>query len=407
MKARSRYLLTSIALIALGACDLTVSNPGPISDDALDNPVAHRAVVNGMARALSRAVGWLAYTGGIASREIVASGSAQVQSFGISFKQRDGLLDPALSETNDHWRFSQQARWVAEDGIRRIREADPAAFSTSALAAEALVYAGFANRLLGENMCVGIIDGGPEEPRTVYFERAIAAFTEAMAIATAAGNPTLERAARAGRASALVWMGSWPAAVADAQQIPSSFVYQATYSTIELDQYNRIFWSNANQPLRFHTVFGTFYESYYLTTQDPRTPWATNPNFPRGTMNITWYFQTKYKSLNAPINLVSGREMRLIVAESRLRAGDVGGGMAIINALRSEVGVAPWPVSGIADAWAALGRERGIELWLEGRRLGDLFRWKTGNVPGTFEDMTGRDMCFPVGVTERDTNPNL
>jgi hypothetical protein len=81
--------------------------------------------------------------------------------------------------------------------------------------------------------------------------------------------------------------------------------------------------------------------------------------------------------------------------------------MAIVNALRSEVGVAPWPVSGTAEAWTALGRERGIELWLEGRRLGDLFRWKADNVPGTFDDMTGRDLCFPVGVTERDTNPNL
>ena len=54
-----------------------------------------------------------------------------------------------------------------------------------------------------------------------------------------------------------------------------------------------------------------------------------------------------------------------------------------------------------------LGRERGIELWLEGRRLGDLYRLKTGGVPGQFDDMTGRDLCYPIGLTEMNSNPNL
>jgi hypothetical protein len=395
------------ATIAVGGCDLTISNPGPIADDSLDNPAAYGALVNGMSRALSRAVGWLAYTGGVGSKEIAASGSAQVLSYGISFKQREGLLDPSLSETNEHWKFAQQARWVAEDGVRRMRDADPAAFASSPLAAEALVYAGFANRLLGENMCDAVIDGGPIEPREVYFTRAIAAFTEAIAVANAASLPDLARAAQAGRASALAWTGNWNAAVTDAQAIPAGFTFAAKYSSLELDQYNRLWWANANQPLRQHTVFGTFYESYYTATRDPRTSWSTNPAFPRGTMNITWYFQTKYTGHASPITLVSGREMRLIIAESRLRAGDWQGAMSIVNARRAEVGVPALPADGVATAWTALARERGIELWLEGRRLGDLFRWKQANLPGSFDDMTGRDLCFPIGVSERDTNSNL
>jgi starch-binding outer membrane protein, SusD/RagB family len=407
VRAYLRISMLVAATFSLAACDLTISNPGPVADATLDDPTTHRAVVNGMSRAMSRALGWLAYTGGIAAREIAAAGSANVATYGVSFKQRAGLLDPGLSETNDHWRYAQQARWVAEDGVRRMREANPAEFSTSALAAEALVYVGFANRLLGENMCDGVIDGGPLEPRSVYFTRAVAAFTEAITVAAAAENPALERAARAGRASALVWLDDWGAAAADARAIPSTFLFQAAYSSLELDQYNRIYWSNANQPLRAHTVFGTFYESYYKSTSDPRTPWSTNPAFPRGTMNVTWYFQTKYRQHAAPINLVSGREMRLIVAESQLRAGDWQAAMGTINALRAEVGVPPWPASGQAEAWTALGRERGIELWLEGRRLGDLFRWTAAKVPGTFDDMTGRDLCFPIGVSERDTNSNL
>ena len=396
------------ALIAgLVSCDLGVSNPGPVNDEALDDAAANDAIVNGMGRSLSRAIGYISYTGGIIAKEIVASGSNNVAIFGVSLKQRAGLLDPGLEETNDHWRFAQQARWVSEDGVRRIRETLGANFSKSPFAAQALVHAGFAERLLGENMCVAVIDGGPTEARSAYFTRAEAEFTEAIAVANAAGNVILERAARAGRASVRVWLNDWTGAAADARLVPTGFVYQAIYSNLEQAQYNRLYWANGNQPNRSHSVVGTFYESYYTTTKDSRTPWSTNPAFPRGPANVLWYFQTKFDKTSSPMNLVSAREMKLIIAESLLRSGDWPGALAEINAIRSSVGVPAWPATNVAETWTALGRERGIELWLEGRRLGDLYRWQTGKVPGTFDDMTGRDMCFPVGVSETTTNPNL
>ena len=403
---RVRLVIVVLAVVALG-CDLRVSTPGQVSDEALNEPAAVAPLVNGMARTLSRALGWIAYTDGAITREIVAAGSQNGLIFGITLKQRAGDLDPDLEETNEHWKLAQQARWQAEDGARRMRDVLGADFAKSASAAQALVFAGFANRLLGENMCDGVIDGGPIEPRRVYFERAQTAFSEAITIAAAANNPTLERAARAGRASVRVWLNDWPGAMADAGAIPSNFVYQAIYSALELEQYNRIFWSNANMALRAHSVVGTFYESYYTSTRDPRTPWSTNPAFPRGTQNVPWLFQTKYDKQSSPMNLVSGREMRLIVAEGVLRAGDWTGALASINQLRAEVGVVPWTATNIAETWTALGRERGIELWLEGRRLGDLYRLKTGGVPGQFDDMTGRDLCYPIGLSEMNSNPNL
>jgi hypothetical protein len=99
--------------------------------------------------------------------------------------------------------------------------------------------------------------------------------------------------------------------------------------------------------------------------------------------------------------------MRLIVAESLLRSGDWEGALSAINQLRSEVGVIPWTATNSTEAWVALKRERGIELWLEGRRLGDLGRWITEKIPGNVEDMTGRNTCFPIGQTEREANPNF
>jgi hypothetical protein len=409
MKIRSSVFaaVVAISMQAVAGCDLTVSNPGPVPDAALDDSIATAAIVNGAGRSLSFALGYIAFTGGIVSKEIVGSGSRNVALFGTSLKQRNGILDPALEETNDHWRYAQQARWIAEDGIRRMRETPGVHFDTNPLAAQALIDAGFAERLLGENMCVGIIDGGPAEDRKVYFTRAEAEFSEAIAIANAAGSTPLAQAATAGRASVRVWLGNWAGAEADARSIPAGFAYRALYSGLEQAQYNRIYWANANQPERSHSVVGTFYESYYKTTGDPRTPWSTNPAFPKGTANVLWYFQTKYTSTSSPINLVTAREMRLIVAESLLRAGNWQDALAEINALRTSVGVTPWTASNLTDTWTALGRERGIELWLEGRRLGDLYRWKATAAPGVFDDMTGRDLCFPVGVSESNTNHNL
>jgi len=394
---------SALGLLFVAAACSHISDPGPVDDSALDAPTSHPALVNGMSRSLSRALNYVAYTGAALSREIVASGSMTL--FGITVRQRAGALDPG--ETDDHWRFAQQARWVAEDGVRRMRATLSDQFASSALAAEALVHAGYANRLLGENMCDGVIDGGPIQPRALYFQRAEAAFSEAQAIAAAANNQTLLLAARAGRASVRVWLGDWAGAAADAAGVPAAFVYQARYTVTELEQYNRIYWSNGNQPYRAHSVVGTFYEAYYASTNDPRVQWRRNPAIPLGTQNVPWLFQTKYDKRESPITLASGREMRLIVAESRLRSGDLAGALSALNQTRIELSLPSWTAATLDEAWVALKRERGIQVWLEGRRLGDLHRWLADKSPGVVEDMTGRSTCFPIGQTKSETNPSV
>jgi len=312
-----------------------------------------------------------------------------------------------VQDADWHWRYAQQARWVAEDGLRRMRRGLGDGFSSAPLAAQALLYAGYANRLLGENMCVGVIDGGPAEPREVYFRRAEAAFTEAAEIAGRGGDAAAVSAARAGRAAARVWLGDWDGAAADARAVPAGFVFQARYSAIELDQYNRIHWSNANQPYRNLTAWGTFYESYYAQTRDPRVAWVRDPKVPTTATGDPWYAPAKYPKRESPITLSSGREMRLILAEAALRGGDWRGALALLNERRTELGLAPLGADGAEAAWGALKRERGIELWLEGRRLGDLHRWLAERTPGGAEDMEGRSTCFPIGQSELDSNPNL
>ena len=406
---RTAFTLGSAALIAaLSACELKVSNPGPVQADALEDPKALTSVVNGAGRDLAEAINWTAYTGGAVAREIFPGGSTG--SFGITPRQQQGKLVDDDDDT--HWNFSQRARWTAEDAVARGKTVLGAAAANNATVAQALVWAGFANRHLGENFCEGVINGGAPQPYTVYLERAEANFTEAITVAGAANNANLVSAATAGRASVRLLRNNLTGAAADAAAILSPFTYRMPYFSTDLDQYNRIYWASANQPYRAHTVWNTFYDSYRKSTRDPRVPFDSSATQLVGDAavgnlgRVRWYFQTKYPAQSSPINLASGWEMRLIEAEAKLVAGDIPGAMTSMNLHRVALGLTPWTAANATDAWTALKRERGIELWLESRRLGDFRRWAALSRPGTSDDMTGRDLCFATPLSEKQTNPN-
>lgn len=399
-------------LTALSGCALDAVNPGPIRAEALNTPSALSSLVSGSGRDLAEALNWVAYTGGAASREIFPAGSTGA--FGISVLHQNGKL--VDNDGDNYWNFSQRARWTAEDAVTRIKTVLGAPSTASTTLAQALVWAGFSNRHLGENFCEGVINGGAPGPHTVYFERAEANFTEAITVATAANNANLVQAATAGRASVRLLRNNTAGAATDAAAVPSAFVYRMPYYQNELDQYNRIFWASANQPYRAHTVWNTYIETYRRATRDPRVPFDSSLTIlvgdaAVGTLGrVRWYFQTKYPTLTSPINLVSGWEMRLIEAEVKLVAGDLAGALTSINGRRTALSLAPVTVSSLAEAWAALKRERGIELWLEGRRLGDLRRWAALTRPGALdpkEEIPGRDLCFATPLSEKQTNTNF
>lgn len=398
------------AALTISACDVQVTNPGPIQAEFLDNKTALAAIVNGAGRDLADALNWTAYTGAAISRELHPAGSTGA--FGISVQQQSGKL--TIDEGGNYWDQAQRARWTGEDAVRRTKVILGAADAAkSAQTAQALVWAGYANRHLGENFCDGIIDGGAKQPYTVYLDRAEANFTEAITVATAAGNAGLVSAATAGRAGVRLLKNNLAGAVADAAGIANTFAYRMSYFTTDLAQYNRIYWAAANQPYRAHTVWNTYYENYRKTTRDPRVPFDSSATQLLGDAavgslgRVRWYFQTKYPAITSAINLATGWEMRLIEAEAKLVANDVAGAMTLVNGRRVALALAPWTAANATEAWTALKRERGIEMWLEGRRLGDLRRWAALSRPGTSENMTGRDLCFVIPLSELDTNPNL
>ena len=410
-------------VIALaGGCDVfEVSNPGPQPDDVLNDPDAYQAVVDGAKRAYSDALGPIAMVTGSVTREIFPSGNTG--RFGITVNEGQGQLVP--EETSTYWDNAQNARWVAGDAIRRFREnMGRSEFQSSEFVAQAYLWAGLSNRLLGENFRRAIFDGGEPKPPTAYLDSAERQLTTAMEIAESAGATEIANAAQATRATVRMDLGDWENAVSDATSIPEGFSLQAPYFNLSEDQYNYVYWASANSPYRGHSVWNTPYETYYQDTEDPRVSWGEDPEYPTGTTareccgQVTWYFQTKYESTGDDIDIVDKREMRLIEAEKLLLDGQWSDAIDIINQLRTDAGVNEVSASSLEEAWTLFRRERGIELWLEGRRMNDLRRWQEADRPGSLhplEDASNpdsyldpdRDLTFPIPNSERETNPNL
>jgi len=302
----------------------------------------------------------------------------------------------------------QTARWTAENGIARLSTILGSTFNADTDVARAYLFGGFANRLLGENMCQAVINDGPALSDTVFFQRAESLFTRAYTLATSQNNPVTATAALGGRASIRAWQGNWSGAIADAAQVPDTFVYNAIFSSNStrenLDLYNQ------TEIRRETTVYGTAYANVF---GDPRAPWDSVRNAegvvePGGNGSTPFFLQLKYDSLGAPVPLTKGAEMRLLRAEYALRSGDINGMTTQINAERAIYpGLSPVSApSNTAAAWTLLQAERGAVTWLEGRRLWDLRRWYVDGT-NTFLASRPNARCIPISLDERGSNPNL
>ncbi len=393
----SGSMVAALVVLTTG-CDLSVTNPGPLADAALNSPSAVPALVVGMSADFSVAVGVLAEATSLMTDEMSHSGNFANEQY---FYAGDFGPDEVIPQ----WDDMQQARWVSEHGIQRMKKILGSGFGSDPLTPQAYVWAGYANRLLGENVCQAVIDGGAALSDSVYFQRADSNFTQALTYAQALNNTTLINASLAGRASVRLSLGDWTGAVADAAQVPATFEYDAIFSTNT---------TRENNPLAYQTISRREYSVYDTpwanVFNDPRVPWdsvyTSGGQVQTGNDGKTVFFrQTKYTSVASNIPLSTGAEMLLIRAEAALRDGDLSTFTDRVNDERAVYGMVA--ISQPADAqaaWSMLEMERGAVLWLGARRLWDLRRWGAQGV-NTF--LQGRQPCIPIARDELLSNPNL
>ena len=398
-KKTGRLALLGAAVMAVSGCGdlLDVESPGRIGDEDLGSRDAIPGMVVGMKFDMSQAVDGGLELISMASLELFHGGS-----YGWAEIPRGTIED----DDSSPWNSAQQARWVAEQGVVRIQEIlDPDEYSRSANAAEANVWAGYANRFLGEVFCSSVIDGGPEVDHAQHFERAEGYFTEALQIAQTGTRTDLTNAARAGRASVRAWQGDWSGAVADAEQVPVAFEWLA-----ELDTELRNEVTYETHTRYEYTVWGTLFEDH---PDDPRAPWRVVFNADGSVANgangsTPHYQQLKYTDRADDIPLAKGTEMLVLRAEAALRNNDIARAYELMNEARAFYEMDPLPVaSNLEDAWDDLHYERLATNWIEGRALWDYRRWSQESGPANNDDLAGRDLCWPIPESEKDANPNF
>lgn len=418
--------------VILAGCE--VQNPGRILDEDLNDELIFQALVTGMSGDFSEGFDDLNFTMSRASDEITGSGS-----YFTTGLVRHGIFE--RDDMNDQWGSIHRARWVAENGLERMRSTyDDATFNSSRLVARAYLLAALAHRVAGECLCYAIIDGSPVMNHEVHFDSAVARADEAIRIGTAAGQDTIVIAAYGVRAQANIHLRNWTAAAADANRIATDFEYVAFYSDNSSREENTVHYETHRRAEM--SVYGTYAATLNPPANpatdlggDPRAPWfdcsdrnnrPVECNSHQGADGLTpHYMQRKYPELGSDVPVVKGTEMRLIEAEAELNgAANLGTFVGFVNAGRAEYGLAPLAAPAtVNDAWIMLDNERHLTLWLEVRRMADARRWDedgksfmpavmylyglTSAVYDKDPGLTKRGACVPISFDECSTNSNL
>jgi hypothetical protein len=390
-------------LLPVAACSdiltLDVEAPGRIADEDLNTPDAIPGMVAGMSYDLTDAMDAVLQDVAMAGGQLWHGGSYDFGNLPV------GAFVDDPEDWGEYAALSQ-ARWTSENGIKRMATLLTAEqMNRSGDVARAYLLAGFANRLMGELQCRVTIDGGPDLPHTENFNRADSLFTRAISVGQAAGRTDVVNAAYGGRASIRAWLGNWGQAVADAANVPEGFTYSAIFSSanqndLEYETHTR----------REFTVWSTMWEDY---PDDPRVPWDIpldgNGNPLKGQDGDTpHYRQDKYTEPGADVPLTHYAEMRVLMAEGALRDGQYAVAEGYLNDARASYGMDPLTLpANEAEAWEVLRTERYATTWLEARRLWDMRRWGVEGGVKADPFLEGRDSCFPISTSERNSNPNV
>jgi hypothetical protein len=421
MTMRNRFLGSLFALGALAsstACDsfFQVDNPNIIDGTKVDPVLA--------AEEFSRSV-WQNFAfayGGVIVYSAWFTNEARV---GDTFPTRNEygrrLIDDRNGTHNDEvWWPLARAVASAEDALTRLAEIPNA--DQSVRIARVALAGGFADLLMGESFCQGVVDplGSPLAPAQTL-DRAIERLKQARQIADksyAAKMDTVDAkaisaAARVGMARAYLQKGDKANAIAMATGIPADFVFNVTYvdDAANRGRLGNNVWNFSFS--RISLVVGPEWRAK-ADSGDTRIKYQDMKRLAQdGTLQF--YRQNKFDGFAAPIRLASGLEARYIVAEA---SGDRNQQLTLINERRGAGGQTALVGAGLSDAQVLteLMEQRGRDFWLEGKRLGD-WRRNSGNVNhilqpgstyykadlGTVSDHT----CFPIPAAEKDNNPNF
>jgi hypothetical protein len=422
----SRFAL--VAAFALGGCSgiLDVDNPNNLLEDDLSSPASARALAAGAGATVARSIGAILGPYSNVTDEVSWRGSRD------AWFQLDigNVADPGNEFTDDAFRFVGEGRWMADEAVRRLEAFDAAGELKSPTGVpdrtplvRAYLYAAISYITIADMFDDFALSDrrtpSPPEGETnmvQFYDQAIEYLTTGLVIARAINDRGLENDLQAVRARAEYSKGLWdvvnPAGqvtlnglVNDSEANADATAVLARVSpefrmVLRLDTDDIAYAGEASLAYNINQRGELRVAPTYSNLNDPITA-ARDPRVQETIANLTAAYV--YQDLI----IASTREMRLILAEAALAANDIAGFTTHINALRGMDGLTPW--AGQIAALDMLKHERRANLFLQGRRLADLYRWGENSPewqtapPSTA--VSRRGTFFPITCIEIRAHP--
>ena len=418
MKNKTKLISLLLGFTLIG-CDLDVDNPNSLLEGDLQDPSAAAALANGAWNASLRGVTYMMMPHAVATDESVWIGSRDAW-----YQIDKGGMTNVYNEFVDQaWPYISEARWMSDKAVEILEGLGADLPNNQDLV---LAYlSGAMVRVYIADMFEDFVYSDKTEAGTPVgaanmsqlYDEALALLGKASSIATGDNAvKVLSLVARTRHAKA-VWGKVNPVntaspyvsagaseAAAAAAMMTADWKWRMNFSSSTVSNYmaGQI---NDRQEM-------DLFQNALVETATPGAGGDPQPNDPvtglpdsRMTATATEFRAGGGGTSWTPVTITSLREMHLIIAESKKAGGDDAGCLAELNALRTFDSLDPYP-SG-TDAGTALQHERRANLFLQSRRLSDMYRFNFTATGWDAVEKSPAGSFFPITISEIRSNPNI
>jgi len=431
--------VTALGTMALASCTVfstEVKNPNAVTEDAISSAAAAAtSLVTGLYGAVNAAGNQITGTSGAASDELTWVGSREYW----NLLDVGDIGDPLNEYTDGQYPFVSQARWMANYVIPKLEDYDKSgSLRNRADRAQAYYLAATIYTLIGENyedfvLASDRVKNGAnvgEANMRVMFDSATTYTGKGLAIATALNNQPLRARLFAMQARAkwsrAVWATlraprGFPAnplindagANSDAAAALAAFGSTSARYRFDVIAQNAGGWFSTGSEMngRLEIRAGN---RYIVPTAAGTRPvdgaaGISMPDPITGQVDpVTLANINECCRLSSTVNVgwtaSSAKEMLLILAEAALAQGNTGEFQTRINAIRTADALPDWTPASAVSARDMLIHTRQVNLFLQGRRLTDHYRFQI-RADRWVATRGNRPCFFPISYNERQQNP--
>lgn len=400
MKTINKFLLITLSLFVISACEDFINETDPLIDRVEDERLTSEAQVPFLITGIQQRFSVLASTVGCQADLLSDMLTYTNDNPNASFPQYEeieiGNIALNNNTTTNTWDILNEFRYLADTLGIRISQID---FANPALKLEAQFTSNFYGGIarfwtattygLSENQPGGCYNAGPFVPAATMLDEAL----QKLKLAAEQTDATMRKVVNS--IIAKVYFAKSDYANAATYAASGMASGDAAFNALNADNSQVYHWGFAGIGRPQITVAQRFQD---YVAADPKEEARIPLNTIEGkTAGNIYYFQMKYAEKSSPYVVMTWQENHLMLAELALRGQGTGDALALVNEVRASHGLDP--LASIDINGVLVEREK--ELFVQGTRLMDQHRTTNWH-------MTADAWHYlPIPQTERDANPNL